>query len=54
VDERFADLVLRRNDGGVWRLDTRPRDWAFIGCRVRLTGTRVDFDLLNVHTIETL
>lgn len=46
-----GQLVLRRDDGGTWRLDAPRRAHALIGQRVRVIGTRADFDLLEVATV---
>jgi len=45
-------LVLRRDDGGEWRLEAPSRAERLVGQRVRLTGTRTGFDVLNVETIN--
>lgn len=45
-------LVLRRDDGGEWRLEASPHAERLVGQRVRLIGTRTGFDILNVETIE--
>ncbi|MGB3722782.1 MAG: DUF5818 domain-containing protein [Pacificimonas sp.] len=47
-------LVLRRDEGGRWRIDPDPKTEAFIGERVRVEGTRVGFDILHVSAIEKL
>lgn len=45
-------LILRRDDGGRWRLDADRCSEALLGTRVRVTGTRSGFDLLDVALIE--
>jgi hypothetical protein len=51
-------LVLRRDDGGRWRLDVgffaARRCRSLLGQRVRVTGTRAEFDLLDVRSVEAL
>lgn len=49
-DER--GLQLRREDGGVWRLDADSAAWRLIGERVRVVGIRSDFNILDVQHIE--
>ena len=44
--------ILRVDGGGTWRLDTAHSLTALYGKRVRVVGTRADFDLLDVRTIE--
>ena len=44
-------LVLRRDDGGEWRLDAPATADRMIGQRVRLEGVRDGFDLLAVTRI---
>ena len=51
-------LVLQRDGGGTWRLDT-PRKIGRLavqltGRRVRITGIRADFDLLDVESMTAL
>lgn len=45
-------LVLRRDEGGEWRLDAPPRARRLLGRRVRIDGIRDGFDLLAVTAIE--
>lgn len=45
-------LKLRRDDGGTWRLDADLDAVAFLGARVRVTGFRSGFDLLDVTSIR--
>ena len=45
-------LVLRRDDGGRWRLNADAKADALLGCRVRVRGMRSGFDLLEVQRIE--
>jgi hypothetical protein len=44
--------VLRVDDGGEWRLDISGRHHHLLGCRVRVSGTRSEFDMLDVNRIE--
>ncbi|MEC3910323.1 DUF5818 domain-containing protein [Sphingobium sp. CR2-8] len=44
--------VLKIEGGGKWRLDPSCRYRHLIGQRVRVYGTRADFDLLDVKRIE--
>lgn len=50
--------VLRRDEGGRWRLDvgfrTAWRSRKLIGKRVRIIGERSGFDLLDVERVEAL
>ena len=45
-------LILLRDDGGRWRLETGRRAEAMVGQRVRIVGTRIGFDLLAVSKID--
>ena len=47
-------LVLKRDEGGRWRIDPDRKSEKLVGERVRIKGTRVDFDILHVATIERL
>lgn len=47
-------LVLRRDDGGEWRLDGPARAYRLVGQRVRVDGVRDGFDLLAVAAIEPM
>lgn len=44
-------IVLRRDDGGRWRLDLARRHEELLGRRVRVEGVRSGFDLLDVRRI---
>lgn len=44
--------VLRTEGGGQWRLDPSCRYRHLVGQRVRVFGTRADFDILGVKRIE--
>jgi len=51
-------FALRRDEGGTWRLElgirrTR-RAKSLLGCRVRVVGTRVDFDVLEVERLNAI
>lgn len=48
------DVVLARDGGGQWRLDTHASTEAFLGRRVRVRGMRAEFDLLDVISITSL
>jgi len=58
LNERDGQWILRRDEGGRWRLDlgfwTAWRSRKLIDKRVRIVGTRGEFDLLNVDRIEAL
>lgn len=58
LNERDGQWILRRDEGGQWRLDvgfwTAWRSRKLIGKRVHVLGTRGEFDLLNVDRIERL
>ena len=58
LNESDGQWILRRDEGGRWRLDvgfwTAWRSRKLIGKRVRIVGTRGEFDLLNVDRIERL
>ena len=41
-------LVLLRDDGGRWRLETMIDVGPLLGCRVRISGVRCGFDVLDV------
>ena len=47
-------LVLMREAGGRWRLDTAGQHDRLVGRWVRVTGTRGDFDMLDVQSIEVV
>ena len=49
--QRPTNLILQRDDGGVWQLDASAAAWAFVGKRVRIIGTRAGFDLLEVEQV---
>lgn len=44
--------VLRVADGGEWRLDSPRFCRHLLGHKVRVVGTRSDFDMLDVERIE--
>lgn len=51
----FADglgLVLRRDDGGVWRLDGPGALTQHVGRRVTIAGVRSGFDRLEVEAVD--
>lgn len=45
-------LVLRRDDGGHWRLQADWNAYRMVGRRVRVEGVRCGFDLLDVERIS--
>jgi len=47
-----AGLALRRDDGGLWRLSGPDCLRAQLGRRVRLVGTRIAFDELEVELVN--
>lgn len=56
LNDHGQGYALRRDGGGTWRLDVSPDERhvadALVGKRVRVLGTRADFDLLDVLTLE--
>lgn len=50
--EADGDLVLQREEGGRWRLDASRDVRRLVGRKVRLTGIRAEFDLLDVQSVE--
>lgn len=50
--ERQGSLIIDVLNGGIWRLDAGRRTRRLLGRRVRITGTRDEFDLLAVKTIQ--
>jgi hypothetical protein len=58
LNEQDGQLILRRDDGGRWRLDVGFRLWwksrKLIGKRVRVQGVRGAFDLLDVQRLEAI
>lgn len=58
LNESAGQLLLRRDEGGRWRLDVGLwlgwRTRKLIGKRVRITGRRSGFDLLDVTSIEAI
>lgn len=50
--ENRGKLSLRRDAGGVWRLDAPASAYRMVGQRVRMTGRRIDFDLLEVDAVQ--
>jgi len=48
------DLALFPNDGGRWRLDPVCGLARLAGLRVRITGTRSDFDVIDVERFERI
>ena len=51
IGSEAGHLVLLRDDGGRWRLDAPHNASQHIGRRMRVTGTRSGFDLLDVSTM---
>ena len=58
LNENGGQWVLRRDEGGRWRLDVgfwmARRTRKLLGKRVRIVGKRSGFDLLDVDRIEAL
>ena len=52
--EDRGQLALKRDAGGTWRLDAPHSAERLTGRRVRVVGTRAEFDLLDVATIEAI
>lgn len=48
------NLVLDRDAGGCWRLDSTRKALRLVGRRVRVQGIRDGFDLLAVTRIEPI
>lgn len=48
------DLALFLDDGGRWRLDPIRGLSKLVGLRVRISGMRSDFDLIDVEQFERL
>jgi hypothetical protein len=46
-----GQLLLRRDEGGCWRLDAPRKAAELVGQRVQLEGTRSGFDELAVDVI---
>lgn len=46
--------VLRVDGGGQWRLDLPAKFRKLIGKRVRVEGTRSEFDMLDVSMVTKL
>ena len=53
-----GSFALRREEGGTWRLDVGfrriRRARSLLGCQVRVVGTRVDFDVLEVERLNAI
>ncbi len=54
LQDSGGQLQLRRDAGGTWRLDAPAAARRLVGARVRVNGTRGEFDLLDVARIEAL
>jgi Protein of unknown function (DUF5818) len=52
--EGAAYPVLRPDEGGQWRLDLPWRYRKMINQRVRVEGTRSEFDMLDVTRVTAL
>lgn len=55
LNDDQGELVLRRDGGGRWRLDVGlvlgRRARKLVGRRVKIEGTRIDFDVLAARKI---
>ncbi|KPF78343.1 hypothetical protein IP88_04115 [alpha proteobacterium AAP81b] len=49
---RFYFLTLSLDGGGYWELDGPPKLRRLIGRRVRISGVRGGFNLIDVHKFE--
>jgi len=58
LNEQDGQLILRRDEGGRWRLDVGFWLWRksrkLVGRRVRVQGVRSAFDLLDVQKLEAI
>lgn len=52
--EDHGQLSLSVDAGGMWRLDAPLAAQKLVGRRVRVIGTRSEFDLLDVRIIHAL
>lgn len=52
--EERGQFTLDRDAGGSWRLDVQRGAKQLVGRRVRVVGTRAEFDLLDVTAIEAI
>jgi hypothetical protein len=50
--QELGVLILRRDDGGRWRLDAVGGAERMFGQRVRVQGVRSGFDVLDVQRIR--
>ena len=46
--------MLRVDGGGQWRLDLPSKYQSLIGRRVRITGVRSEFDMLDVNEADLI
>ena len=53
-NQHLRSFVLNCDGGGTWRLDLNPADRRYADSRVRVSGTRSGFDLLDVTEIGAL
>lgn len=58
LNEWNGERILRRDDGGRWRLEmglwAHWRTRKLVGKRVRIVGIRHDFDVLAVTDIQAM
>lgn len=58
LNERNGERILRRDEGGQWRLEmgffAHWRSRKLVGKRVLIMGERDDFDVLAVKHIEAV
>lgn len=52
--EHAGQPILERDNGGTWRLELTRKYRHLLGRRVRVTGTRDEFDLIAVRSIDPL
>ena len=52
--ERDGKPVLQRDGGGTWRLEFSSRYRHLLGQRVRITGSRDEFDLIAVKAVDAI
>ena len=53
-NEHLRSFVLNCDGGGTWRLDLNVADRRYADSRVRVSGSRSGFDLLDVVRIDAI